>query len=432
MKLLISLNLTLLLFTNLVAQTNWTKYPSNPVLKTGASGAWDNVRVYAPTIILEDNVYKMWYAGFDATNFRIGYATSTDKINWAKFEFGPVLLTGPDGSWDAFYVSSPSVILKDGIYHMWYTGWPGSSYELFRIGYAISNNGTNWDKYDFNPVLSPSTIGNWDPVSVKAPSVVFNNGIFHMWFAGYDVSNTEIGYATSFDGINWNWYQGNPVLEGTPGTWENDVTNPNVIFDGITYHMWYTGIKNDTARIGYVFSSFGIDWIKDVDTNPVIDIVPETWEQIGVDAPEILIEGETLDMWYSGFSNMNNSQIGYAYSKPVNVESKTAPSVEFNLQQNYPNPFNPATSIKFAILTSPLNPSPYQGDGHRERLVTLKVYDMLGNEIATLVNEELPSGEYVVNFDVEKYGDASLPSGIYFYKLIVGNYSQTKKLVLLK
>ena len=61
-----------------------------------------------------------------------------------------------------------------------------------------------------------------------------------------------------------------------------------------------------------------------------------------------------------------------------------------------------------------------------------KVYDMLGNEIAKLVNEELPAGEYVVTFDVETRGDASLQSGIYFYRLSAGRFSQTKKLVLLK
>ena len=56
----------------------------------------------------------------------------------------------------------------------------------------------------------------------------------------------------------------------------------------------------------------------------------------------------------------------------------------YSLEQNYPNPFNPVTKIKFTIPTSPLNPSPYQGGGNRERLTTLKVYDVLGNEIAIL------------------------------------------------
>jgi hypothetical protein len=90
----------------------------------------------------------------------------------------------------------------------------------------------------------------------------------------------------------------------------------------------------------------------------------------------------------------------------------------FELYQNYPNPFNPSTKIKFEI--------PDQGRTVRN-LITLKVYDVLGDEITTLVNEELPAGEYEVEFDA-----TGLPSGIYFYQLKVGSFIQTKKMVLLK
>jgi len=91
---------------------------------------------------------------------------------------------------------------------------------------------------------------------------------------------------------------------------------------------------------------------------------------------------------------------------------------DFRLEQNFPNPFNPTTKIKFAI--------PGQ-TGNDNLLVTLKVYDVFGNEIATLVNEEKPSGNYEVEFD-----GTGLPSGIYFYQLKMNNYDQTKKMVLLK
>ncbi|MCJ7651497.1 MAG: T9SS type A sorting domain-containing protein, partial [Candidatus Lokiarchaeota archaeon] len=65
--------------------------------------------------------------------------------------------------------------------------------------------------------------------------------------------------------------------------------------------------------------------------------------------------------------------------------------------------------------------------------VTLKVYDILGNEIATLVNEEKPAGSYEVEFNtVETHRDASLPSGIYFYRLQAGSFNDTKKLILMK
>ena len=98
---------------------------------------------------------------------------------------------------------------------------------------------------------------------------------------------------------------------------------------------------------------------------------------------------------------------------------------DFQLYQNYPNPFNPTTTIKFT--TSPFNPSPYQGEGSRERFITLKVYDILGKEVKTLLNEPKAPGSYEVQFDASK-----LSSGVYFYQLSAGDFVQTKKLMLLK
>ncbi|MGD8306462.1 MAG: alpha/beta hydrolase-fold protein [Ignavibacteria bacterium] len=98
----------------------------------------------------------------------------------------------------------------------------------------------------------------------------------------------------------------------------------------------------------------------------------------------------------------------------TSVESfnKTSP-FNFFLYPNYPNPFNPATKIKYQIP--------------EESFVTLKVYDMLGNEIRTLVSEELAAGEYGIIFKAN-----DLPTGIYFYHLTTDVYSETKKMLLLK
>ena len=90
----------------------------------------------------------------------------------------------------------------------------------------------------------------------------------------------------------------------------------------------------------------------------------------------------------------------------------------YNLAQNYPNPFNPTTKIKFTI--------PEEGTKH-SLLVQLKVYDVLGNEVETLVNEIKPAGNYEINFDA-----SGLSSGVYFYKLIAGDYLSTKKMLLIK
>jgi hypothetical protein len=94
---------------------------------------------------------------------------------------------------------------------------------------------------------------------------------------------------------------------------------------------------------------------------------------------------------------------------------------EFVLYQNYPNPFNPSTKIKFTI------PSVIASETKQSQLVTLKVYDVLGNETATLVNEEKSAGEYEVEFDAK-----SLTSGIYFYKLQARDYKQTRKMIFIK
>lgn len=102
---------------------------------------------------------------------------------------------------------------------------------------------------------------------------------------------------------------------------------------------------------------------------------------------------------------------------------------EFILYQNYPNPFNPSTKIKFA-LTPSLSQRERLTEG-QER-VTLIVYDALGKEVATLVDEEKSFGEYEVEFNVAQVSRPEIVSGIYFYRLEAGNYTETKKMLLLK
>ena len=105
----------------------------------------------------------------------------------------------------------------------------------------------------------------------------------------------------------------------------------------------------------------------------------------------------------------------FEYSNSIEVEINQP--IMFSLEQNYPNPFNPSTNIQYAISS--------------RQLVTLKVYDVLGKEIATLVNEEKPAGSYEVEFK-SSVGSLQLASGIYYYQLRSGDYLETKKMILLK
>jgi hypothetical protein len=100
-------------------------------------------------------------------------------------------------------------------------------------------------------------------------------------------------------------------------------------------------------------------------------------------------------------------------NSPTNIQNEVLRVKDFVLYQNYPNPFNPVTSIEYLVGSI--------------SFVSIKVYDILGNEVATLVNEEKKAGSYEVDFNA-----SGLPSGIYFYKLTTPDFIQTKKMMLLK
>ena len=124
---------------------------------------------------------------------------------------------------------------------------------------------------------------------------------------------------------------------------------------------------------------------------------------------------------YSNNTPLIDSQYVYLHKtvKITKVKQSDPTPNKFNLSQNYPNPFNPTTSIEYTIL-------PLEGD-KRGGLVTIKVFDILGREVATIVNEQQKLGKYSVEFDA-----GQLPSGIYFYSLDAGKYSDTRKMLLLK
>ncbi len=117
-------------------------------------------------------------------------------------------------------------------------------------------------------------------------------------------------------------------------------------------------------------------------------------------------------------SDINSSYSNEASVTITDVENVEAVPTSFALYQNYPNPFNPTTSIKFAVPT--------------QTNVTVSVYDLNGQLVATLMNEEKGAGYYTVSWNSKnKYG-SSVSSGIYFYSIKAGNFSQTMKMLLLK
>jgi len=118
-------------------------------------------------------------------------------------------------------------------------------------------------------------------------------------------------------------------------------------------------------------------------------------------------------MWYTG-DDGTTMRIGMATSFVTSVEEISGEILSsFSLEQNYPNPFNPTTTISWQ---SPLG-----------IWQIVKIYDVLGREIAILVNEEKPAGTYEIKFNA-----SNIPAGVYFYQLKAGDFIETKKMVLMK
>ncbi len=155
-------------------------------------------------------------------------------------------------------------------------------------------------------------------------------------------------------------------------------------------------------------------------------------------------EGHSWGLWRATIDLM----LEYFYPPiAVSVKESGVQPEEFRLFQNYPNPFNSTTTIKYTIPTSTVIPNPQRGEpaspagresskispsGRNDNTkVILKVYDILGREIAELVNKELSAGNYEVEFNARASADV-LPSGIYFYRLSVGGKALNGKMTLVK
>jgi len=177
-----------------------------------------------------------------------------------------------------------------------------------------------------------------------------------------------------------------------------------VTFDTGFVNLYFNGnlIKTDTSDVKYTsVSEYNTD---DIYIGGLWNGYPGYWFNGGLD--EIRIYNRPLSA----------GEVNYIYNQVTSVENpanKNKLPDEYALLQNYPNPFNPVTTIEYRIP--------------EWSLVTIKVYDVLGNEVATLVNGEKPLGNYEVEFNAN-----SLASGIYFYQLKAGKFIETKKMVLMK
>jgi hypothetical protein len=373
--------------------TDWSKYGSAPVLSPGVSGKWDDEHVGHSWVIKKaTDDYRMWYTGTDdpigETNVQIGYATSSNGTTWARPDpNNPVLPRGGADDWDGEEVVSPTVIYDASAvspYMMWYAG-RNDSIGTTGIGYAGSNDGITWSKYDdpattanpyanSDPVISFGQDGAWHSWCQCSPCVIKEDSIYRMWFLGEsNIGKERIGYAYSIDGIHWRQYDGNPIImEGGSGAFdENDAADPMVLKDGNTYKMWYRGDNgSDVTSFGYATSSAyqgnppainyaGVATLNRYSGSPAMHImmyfIPEGPGPLDIN--ELKLEGPSFSFTFIDWNltNMMGTQF-IALSSPLDpVNSGT---YTYTMKSN-----NGQIATKALSLTASTIPVPQDGSG---------------------------------------------------------------------
>ncbi len=435
------------------AQAEWTKHVENPVLaKSGVVLDWDYFCAADACVIRDGDTLKMWYTGsgtvFPDTTIavRIGYACSTDGVNWTKWEGNPVLSPSPS-DWDSLGIETVTVLKdttmpEDERYRLWYAGSSDSVCGLYEIGYAFSPDGIHWTKYHGNPVLTRGPADSWENGGPEGPTVIKDGDTLRMWYAAVDTIpdgqptdyHLNIGYAWSLDGIDWVKYVGNPVLTtGVFGTWEFAyVQDPCVVKKGSMYHMWYAGFDDydvGGAQTGYAYSADGLNWFKSTG-NPVLRRGDAgSWDANTASFPTVILGDSVVSMWYTGIDTYPTPEwpepyywdIGYAVS-PLNSTGVIEEESDFRcrpqLMQNHPNPFSSRTTIDYFL------PRPTH--------VEVAIYSISGARVRLLVREAHPAGHGTTSWDGRGEAGREVAAGLYVCKLTASGVTCTKGMLFLR
>lgn len=404
------------------AQVSWIKSIHNPVVPYW-SGNIDDPSGYKyafePSVLYDSSIamYRMWFTSLAfgyGTRFVVSSAVSPDGIDWYLYSKNPVLQGGNRGSFDV-HIHSPRILQVDGRYLLYYTGRNNDQHQ---IGLASSSDGKIWEKYSGNPVLKPGLPGTWDSKMIGWCTVLYKDNTFYMWYNGKGTKPhwEGIGLATSRDGIHWTKHPGNPIFVKSDTGWDSyEVSTPTIVFADNTFYMIYHGQSAPGPySFGWAYSKDGIHLTRG-SSNPILTPVTG-WEAL-LGTASVVFRDKKFHLWYSGRSSETQFwQIGYAVSdKITNAVTEQDPTGQsrFELSQSYPNPFNPTTNIRYVLPHS--------------RHVTLKVYDLLGQELQVLVDEVKPAGVHTVTFSGEQNS-----SGTYFCRFQAGDFVTSTKLILLK
>ena len=284
----------------------WKKVGSLPVYGDSTTG-----EIFDPFVFFEDNRFVM--IASERCSGCLIRLDSTDGFSWSKTG---CLLKKRENSWESV-VNRASVVLRNGMYHMWYTG---QNKGVSKIGYAVSTDGKIFVRQSDFPVLEASTKA--EGLSVMNPHVIWNEKKqkFQMWYAaGENYEPDVLFYAESKDGLFWK-KNADPVMKPCLAhKWERAKIGGcfvRVENDG-SYTMYYIGYQNvDVARICCATSENGVTWCRD-GCNLCLSPSINSWDSDAVYKPSVLIFNGKMYLWYNGRSGFQE-YIGLAVKESRN------------------------------------------------------------------------------------------------------------------
>jgi len=408
--------------------------------------AWDDNR---------NNNYDIYFQRYTSTGGALGVNIKVNDDPGSVKQWDPSISMDAAGNFVVVWIDERNG--NRDIYFQRYTSTGGA----LGVNTKVNDDSGNADQ--ISPVILIDAAGNFVIVWHD-----FRNGNWDIYFQRYTSTGTPLGINTKVNDDAGGEFQMYPSISMDAagnfvvGWQDYRNTNWDIYFQRFTSTGSALGantrVNDDTDSMDQKLPSISTDgtgnfvvvWQDNRQDQYNVDIYAQRYFSNGnpnganypvvADGPN---EGESSPVVIVNNSNINfswqdnrRSEGWDIYAKIVNWNWNGVTDIkiidddvpeEFSLSQNYPNPFNPSTKIKFTIPHSPL----LGGDG-RGGLVTLKIYDLLGNEITTLVNKELPAGEYEVEFNSHSGEVRNLSSGIYFYQLKTGKFIQTKKMILMK
>ncbi len=279
--------------------------------------------------------------------------------------------------------------------------------------YLSTNNGISWRQVD--NILNNSSIY----------TLGFSNSVLYAGFGNGKLNSIGGIYISSDLGSNWT-----PILEVNNLVTNLAVNGVNIFAStdtGKVYLSTNNGYKWTPANVGVIYPTV---WSTSISGNNIYTATEYGGVYVSTDFGNTWgMESDRLIFDKITSLNINNQYVFVGtYDKglwrrlisdvlklvtSIDTKGMSKIPINYHLEQNYPNPFNPTTKIQFSLPKS-VN-------------VRLSIYNLLGQEISTLIDQELPAGTHLVDFNASK-----LSNGIYFYKISAGDYSATKKMILVK